>query len=408
MKIAILTSSFLPSVGGAEVFAHNVSRQLAASGNAVHVYVPTEYFRLLDPRFRVRLKALPKSFFGAVRRLPLLGMLRARRYLLSRQRQESYDVWLAVRTFPTGYAAMCLIPKVPLVVRASGEDIQKSSELEYGFRLNRANEARIRRAVRSCDRVVAMTETARREFLDLGVPDGAIASIPNGVDVERFTPDRDVSEIRTALSWPNDRPVILTTGRNHPKKGFNLIPPIADRLRKQGLRFMWYVVGQGVETLDVEIGRRRLEDCVSTLGQVGVDASPGSDGRFPADELVAMYQTADVYAFPSLLENFPMVIPEAMASRTAVVSTDAPGCRDLIVHNETGLQAGAGDPDDFARQLSRVLTDERLRAGLSRQARQTVEAWSWPNVARQYEQLFESVIEARTHSQVFDGGKIRD
>ena len=99
-------------------------------------------------------------------------MLRARRYLLSRQRQESYDVWLAVRTFPTGYAAMCLIPKVPLVVRASGEDIQKSSELEYGFRLNKANEARIRRAVRSCDGVVAMTETARREFLDLGVPDG--------------------------------------------------------------------------------------------------------------------------------------------------------------------------------------------------------------------------------------------
>ena len=77
------------------------------------------------------------------------------------------------------------------------------------------------------------------------------------------------------------------------------------------------------------------------------------------DELVAMYQAADVYAFPSLLENFPMVIPEAMASRTAVVSTDAPGCRDLIVHNETGLQAGASDPDDFARQLTRVLTDER-------------------------------------------------
>ncbi len=161
---------------------------------------------------------------------------------------------------------------------------------------------------------------------------------------------------------------------------------------------MWYVVGQGVETLDVEIGRRRLEDCLSTVGQVGVDANPGSDGRIPADGLVAMYQAADVYAFPSLLENFPMVIPEAMASRTAVVSTDAPGCRDLIVHNETGLQARAGDPDDFASQLSRVLSNERLRAGLSRQAHRIVEAWNWPNVARQYEKLFESVIEARTHS----------
>lgn len=398
MKIAILTSSFLPAVGGAEVFAHNVSRQLVEFGNTVHVYVPIEYFRQLEPRFQVNLKALPKSFFGAVRRIPFLGLLRAQRYLLSRQREEDYDAWLAVRTFPTGYAAICLTPKVPLVIRASGEDIQKSPHLEYGVRLDRANEARIERAVRSCDRVVAMTESARREFLNLGVHNDAIASIPNAVDVERFTPNREVSEIRTALSWPNDRPIILTTGRNHPKKGFSLIPQVAERLREQGLHFMWYVVGMGVENLDVEIRRRRLEDCISTLGQVGINAGSESDGRFPADRLVSMYQAADIYAFPSLLENFAMVIPEAMASQSAVVSTNAPGCRELIIHGETGLQAQAGDPEDFAIQLSRVLSDERLRAGLSRKAHRAVEAWSWPNVAREYEMLFESVIEARTHN----------
>ena len=47
MKIAILTASFLPKVGGAQVFAYNAARQLAASGNDVHVYVPAENYAAL-------------------------------------------------------------------------------------------------------------------------------------------------------------------------------------------------------------------------------------------------------------------------------------------------------------------------------------------------------------------------
>ena len=105
-----------------------------------------------------------------------------------------------------------------------------------------------------------------------------------------------------------------------------------------------------------------------------------------------MYQAADIYAFPSLLETFGLAQLEAMAAGATVVSTDAPGCRDVITHESNGLQAKAGDVDSFALQLSRLLGDPTLRAYISQNALRFADAYSWAKVGRQYEDVFEELI----------------
>ena len=403
MKIAILTASFLPNVGGAQVFAHNISRQLDASGHSVHVYVTRKNYLALSPPFRSLLRPLPGMYYRLVRRVPHLGLYWAQRYLRRRQWDENYDAWLVIVTFPSGYVGTCLRGVVPIALRASGEDIQKSPELDYGWRLDGAVEARISRIVRSYDRVVALTDSVRTDFAELGVSDEVIVTIPNGVDVERFTRGREVREIREELGWPDDRPVILTTGRHHRKKGFDLIPAMATHLRKQGFRFRWYLVGRDSDMIDREVRSRGLEDLVQTIGQIGVDEGPNGNWRFPDDRLVMMYQAADIFAFPSLLETFGMVQLEAMAAGVVVVATDAPGCRDVVIHEENGLQARAGDAEGFADQLGRVLSEPGLRNALSEKGREFVRAYSWEKVAKQYEALFQDLItsrEASTATQV--------
>jgi glycosyltransferase involved in cell wall biosynthesis len=393
MKIAILTASFLPKVGGAQVFAYNAARQLAVSGNEVHVYVPAENYAALGPQFRDMLRPLPKKFYGIVRRIPVLGLYWAQRFLRRRQAAEDYDVWLVIVTFPSGYVATCLKGRVPIVLRASGEDIQKSVDLNYGLRLDPSKEARISRTIQSYDKLAALTQSVRTDFLDLGVSDEAIEIIPNGVDLDWFLADRDKPEIRDELGWPQDRPVILTTGRNHRKKGYDLIPAIADKLRDRGLLFRWYVVGTGADRIDEEIRSRGLTDFVITHEEVGVAESPGREWRFPDRSLVSMYQAADVYAFPSLMETFGMVQLEAMAAGAAVVSTDAPGCRDVVIHEQNGLQAHAGDVDSFTVQLGRLLEDPALREELSEKGKVWVQDYSWTNVASQYEAVFTTLID---------------
>ena len=393
MKIAILTASFLPKVGGAQVFAYNAARQLAVSGNEVHVYVPAENYAALGPQFRDMLRPLPKKFYGIVRRIPVLGLYWAQRFLRRRQAAEDYDVWLVIVTFPSGYVATCLKGRVPIVLRASGEDIQKSVDLNYGLRLDPSEEARISRTIQSYDKLAALTQSVRIDFMDLGVSDESIEIIPNGVDLEWFLANRDKAEIRAELGWPQDRPVILTTGRNHRKKGYDLIPAIADKLRGRGLLFRWYVVGTGADRIDEEIRSRGLTDFVITHEEVGVAESPGREWRFPDRSLVSMYQAADVYAFPSLMETFGMVQLEAMAAGAAVVSTDAPGCRDVVIHEQNGLQAHAGDVDSFTVQLGRLLEDPALREELSEKGKVWVQDYSWTNVASQYEAVFTTLID---------------
>jgi glycosyltransferase involved in cell wall biosynthesis len=392
MKIAILTASFLPKVGGAQVFAYNAARQLAVSGNEVHVYVPAENYAALGPQFRDMLRPLPRKFYGIVRRIPVLGLYWAQRFLRRRQSVEGYDVWLVIVTFPSGYVATCLRGRVPIVLRASGEDIQKSVDLDYGLRLDPAEEARISRTIQSYDKLAALTQSVRTDFMDLGVSDETIEIIPNGVDLDWFLADRDKTEIRDELGWPQDRPVVLTTGRNHRKKGYDLIPAIADKLRDRGLLFRWYVVGTGADRIDDEIRSRGLSDFVITHEEVGVAQSPGREWRFPDRSLVSMYQAADIYAFPSLMETFGMVQLEAMAAGAAVVSTDAPGCRDVVIHEQNGLQAHAGDVDSFVVQLGRLLEDQALREDLSEKGKAWVQDYSWSNVTNQYEAVFAALI----------------
>jgi glycosyltransferase involved in cell wall biosynthesis len=166
-------------------------------------------------------------------------------------------------------------------------------------------------------------------------------------------------------------------------------------LKDRGVPFRWYVVGLGADRIDHDISSRGLSGHVSTHQEIGVAMDPRDGWRFPDRKLVRMYQASDIYAFPSLLETFGMVQLEAMASGAAVVSTDAPGCRDVVFHEQNGLQARAGDVESFAHELGRLLADPVLRTALSQRGREFVQDYSWAKVAGQYLHVFDALVRGR-------------
>lgn len=398
MKIAILTNMFLPVTGGAEIFAYNISNELRGIGNTVHAYISAGNYSRLPARFHDGLRPLPKKFFGLANDFPLMGIPLASRHLRRVQAQENYDVWVAIGAYPSGYIASCFYGRVPVVMVGTGADIQVNTDLGYGARLNKKIAGRIEQSVNNCDKIIVPAETVRSDFLGLGVDTENIVTIPHGVDVDWFSRERSKADLRSEIGWPNDRQVILTTGRNHPKKGFNLIPAIANKLREDGLDFWWCVVGKGTEVLNEEIENRGLIDHLVTRDAVSLDDSAEGEWRLPNAALVKMYQAADIYAFPSLFESFGIVQLEAMAAGIPVLSTDAPGCREVVVHEENGLQAQAGNVDDFASQLTRLLNDPELRDALSQRGHKFVNNYSWSSIAKCYESLFQNLLDIRPSS----------
>jgi glycosyltransferase involved in cell wall biosynthesis len=111
-------------------------------------------------------------------------------------------------------------------------------------------------------------------------------------------------------------------------------------------------------------------------------------GFVPREELPELYQSARVFVFPSLQENFPMVLLEAMAAGCAVLTTSAPGCAEVV--GDEAMLVEPGNSDALKNALARLLADdaaiERMRAA----SRLRVQRFASARVAAQFEQLFQN------------------
>jgi glycosyltransferase involved in cell wall biosynthesis len=90
-------------------------------------------------------------------------------------------------------------------------------------------------------------------------------------------------------------------------------------------------------------------------------------------DLTGRYRKAYVCVLPSLWENFPYALLEAMACGTPVVATTVGGLPELIDHGGSGLLVPPDDPEALTTALCTLLDDPALRDEMGRNARQRVE-----------------------------------
>ena len=106
-----------------------------------------------------------------------------------------------------------------------------------------------------------------------------------------------------------------------------------------------------------------------------------------------LYRAADVLAMPSMADNLPNTIVEAMACGVPCAGFDVGGLPQLIGHGTDGYLARLRDADDLARGIEATLLSPRLDA-LRRAAREkAVHSYSETAVARQYARVYEQAIE---------------
>lgn len=97
-------------------------------------------------------------------------------------------------------------------------------------------------------------------------------------------------------------------------------------------------------------------------------------GRVSQERLVDLLSGATALVLPSVQENAPMVVAEAMAAGVPVVATRVGGIPDMIEHGETGLLYEAGSVRQLTNCLTQLLTEPAMRDRLGIQARQVARA----------------------------------
>ena len=116
-------------------------------------------------------------------------------------------------------------------------------------------------------------------------------------------------------------------------------------------------------------------------------------GFVPRDELPELYQSARVFVFPSLQENFPMVLLEAMAAGCAVLTTSTPGCAEVV--GDEAVLVEPGNSAVLKDALARLLADDATIERMSAASRLRVQRFASARVADQFERLFKDCAALR-------------
>lgn len=184
----------------------------------------------------------------------------------------------------------------------------------------------------------------------------------NGIDLGRF-------EFRRSIRIPKEPYQLLTATRLTEKKGLDIIIRAMRKLKDQGLKFRYRVIGDGPAL-------PKLEELVKSLK---LEKEVVFYGLIPHYEMPRLLATSDLYVLaPRVLENgeqdsISLGIREAMASGVPAVSTDSIIMRELIESEETGLLVPVDDPAAFATACQRLLSDTDLRGQIILKARLQIE-----------------------------------
>lgn len=119
-------------------------------------------------------------------------------------------------------------------------------------------------------------------------------------------------------------------------------------------------------------------------------------GSVPREEIVNYYPMFDVFALPSHMDGFGLVLVEAMGMGIPIVATKFGGIVDVLQEQRNGLWYEKGNTEDFARQLNRVLEDQELRAELIAHGKRAArEDFSLEATITNYENFFQNIINSR-------------
>ncbi len=397
MKIAHLIPTFFPSAGGAEICVHNVATCQAAMGHDVMVIThardttnlagkPFVYKKLTVPR-----PPLYWSFFLARAYIEF--------FLAFLHKKYGFDVWQVTMGYPLGAGSVAFFKRrrIPCVLRCCGDDIQVKPQLGYGARLNHRIDHIVRATYPEFDAFVANSESMRAEYLKLGIPPAKIFLIPNGVDSRRFRASSRDGSFRQAHGIALTSKIILSVGRNHPKKGYDLIPPILQRLQADTNNdFIWIIIGKDSGTIKPLAERYGVAEKLLLID--GIWGSAADLYQFPAPELIAYYVNADLFVLPTYIEGYPTVVLEALAAGLPVITSDVPGCRDIVRNNVNGLLVPAGDVVAFADAITRVNADCDLRQRLCAHGLEGARQQDWARIAARYVGVYECVASKRPDS----------
>lgn len=231
---------------------------------------------------------------------------------------------------------------------------------------------------RYCDYIVTINKEDYQRAQTFHAPN--VRYIPGvGVDLKRiFECQVDRESYKQSIGIPNDGVLLLSIGEMINRKNHKVIVRALAKVNNPNLYYA--ICGKGplkdyLQNLARELG---VADRILFLG-------------FRKD-IPELCNTADISAFPSKIEGLGLAGIEAMAAGVPLVSSNVHGILDYVIDGETGYAIAPSDVDGFAKAISTLASDKRLREKMKPACIEAVQPFDIHNALRTMWNIYDEIL----------------
>jgi len=257
------------------------------------------------------------------------------------------------------------LKKKPVIINYRGGEADEFFDTDFFW---------VRPSLLRTDAIIVPSGFLEAVFKKRGFPS---TIVPNIIDLSRFSSGTNTKRLSKINS-----PHILVA------RNLELIYDNATALRafsiviKKFPASKFTITGSGPE-------RQALENLVVELG---LQKSVTFTGRVDNNDMAALYRSSDIMVNPSLADNMPISVLEALASEVPVVSTNVGGVPFLVVHDKTALLVPAQDPVAMANAILLLLNNPDKTQQIRSAGLNVVKNFSWPEVRNRLLGVYENVL----------------
>lgn len=385
MKICFVTTNFPRYLGDSQApFIWEAARAVAQQGHQVRVIAqhwpncPThewmEEIEVIRPRYwwpesgeilRREGGGLPviwqKSWLACWQMIPfiLVHTLAVARYA------RDCDVIHAQWTLSAGAAWLSrIIHRRPIVATLHGSDIFQAAQGWLGTWLTR-------QVLQRCDRIIAVSEALAKAASKIGIPASRIIVIPDGIDLNQFTPSENQRE-----------PLIVFVGSLIKRKGVIYLIEAMSHITSACPTVRLIIIGDGPE-------RPALEQAAATAC---LTRRVTFVGQQPSQQVRQWLQAAQVFVLPSVEEGLGVVLLEALACGTPIVASQVGGIPEVVTSN-VGLLVPPANSTLLAESITQLLSDTQRWLAMSQNARRRAEElYDWQQIAVRFVSIYREIF----------------
>ena len=372
MKIAIVC---YPTFGGSGVMATELGMSLVDHGHEVHFIAYKKPVRLSDVNENLYFHKVNVPDYPLFSFVPYELALSTK--LVGVVKQYSIDVLHVHYAIPHAYAAYMAKKmlkeqsiNIPIVTTLHGTDItlvgnHPSYKTAVTFSINKS------------DIVTCVSKSLKEDTLNQFEIKKEIKVIPNFIDINKYIIQQDLCVVENPI--PSDKFIVSHVSNFRPVKNiFNVIKVFYNIQKEIDCKLL--MIGEGPEKIKAEkmcndLGISNLVEFLGNTNQVEKNLCH-----------------SDLFLLPSSTESFGLAALEAMASKVAVISSNAGGLPEINIDGKTGYVCNFNDIDSMTNKAISILNDKKTLELFKENAFNKARAYDINKIVPLYEKTYSEAI----------------